>query len=217
MNVYVITLIAFFCIVNATYFKLEEGQQRCFLEEIPKDTLIVGTYKAEEALGNADARYQQFYQPTTKGIKVTVNDPENNVLMNRDFGAEGRFAFTSQMGGEHKICLQTNSSKWFGAKSVLRLHINIDVGSTAVDYEGIAKTEHLSAIEVQVRRLNDRIRDIRAEQNYQRNREAAFRNTSESTNARVMWWSIIQTAILVATGLWQITHLKNFFKTKKLV
>ncbi len=41
-----------------------------------------------------------------------------------------------------------------------------------------------------------------------------FRDTSESTNERVVWWSIIQTCILIATGLWQITHLKNFFKAK---
>jgi hypothetical protein len=38
----------------------------------------------------------------------------------------------------------------------------------ATDYEQVAKQEHLSSIEVQVRRLNDRIRDIRSEQNYQR-------------------------------------------------
>ncbi len=53
MKVHFLFFLSFLCFVNATYFKLEEGQQRCFLEEIPKDTLIVGTYKAEEVFGNA--------------------------------------------------------------------------------------------------------------------------------------------------------------------
>uniref|UniRef100_A0A452VHM2 Transmembrane emp24 domain-containing protein 9-like n=1 Tax=Ursus maritimus TaxID=29073 RepID=A0A452VHM2_URSMA len=48
-------------------------------------------------------------------------------------------------------------------------------------------------------------------------REERFRQTSESTNQRVLWWSILQTLILVATGVWQMQHLKSFFKAKKLV
>ena len=48
-------------------------------------------------------------------------------------------------------------------------------------------------------------------------REERFRQTSESTNQRVLWWSIAQTLILVATGFWQMRHLKGFFEAKKLV
>lgn len=48
-------------------------------------------------------------------------------------------------------------------------------------------------------------------------REERFRQTSESTNQRVLWWSIVQTLILVAIGFWQMRHLKSFFEAKKLV
>lgn len=64
--------------------------------------------------------------------------------------------------------------------------------------------------------MNDKIRSIRAEQDYQRMREERFRDTSESTNARVMWWSIIQTVVLLITGLYSLSNLKGFFKSKKL-
>ena len=70
---------------------------------------------------------------------------------------------------------------------------------------------------LQIRRLNDKVKGIQKVQAYQREREIAFRNTSDSTNARVQWWSIFQTGVMVLSGLWQITHLKNFFKSKKLV
>jgi len=192
----------------ALYFLLEDGQTRCFLEEVPKDTLVVGKYKTEEVGSRTISKV---------GIKLTATEPGGALALQRDLGPEGRFAFTSQLGGEYKICFQTNGSSWFGAKQKLNVHLEMETGVAATDYEEIAKTEHLTTLEISVRRLNDRIKDIRAEQNYQRNREITFRDTSESTNARVMWWSIIQTIILVGTGLWQITHLKNFFKTKKLV
>lgn len=48
-------------------------------------------------------------------------------------------------------------------------------------------------------------------------REERFRMTSESTNQRVLWWSIAQTVILIVTGIWQMKHLKSFFEAKKLV
>jgi hypothetical protein len=48
-------------------------------------------------------------------------------------------------------------------------------------------------------------------------REERFRQTSESTNQRVLWWAIAQTCILLTTGFWQMRHLKGFFEAKKLV
>jgi len=207
------------CFVHFTvgiYFVLEEGQTRCFLEEVPKDTLVLGKYRTEEWIGTQAITPPGSAKPNV-GIKVTVTDPEGNLFLQREMNPDGRFAFTSQLGGEHKICIQTNTSRWFGAKQKVKFHLDMEKGESATDYEEIAKQEHLSAIEVSVRKLIDRVKDIRAEQDYQRKREATFRNTSESTNSRVTWWSIIQTSILVLTGLWQITHLKSFFRAKKLV
>ena len=48
-------------------------------------------------------------------------------------------------------------------------------------------------------------------------REERFRQTSESTNSRVLWWSLGQTCILLVMGAWQMRHLKSFFEAKKLV
>ena len=48
-------------------------------------------------------------------------------------------------------------------------------------------------------------------------REERFRQVSDSTNARVLWWSLGQTVILIFMGIWQMRHLKSFFEAKKLV
>ena len=48
-------------------------------------------------------------------------------------------------------------------------------------------------------------------------REERFRHTSESTNQRVLWWSLVQTLVLVGMGFWQMRHLRQFFESKKLV
>lgn len=148
---------------------------------------------------------------------MKITDPEQFDFYERTFPKASRFAFTSARGGEYRLCFSTNTTTWFGTGQALTFAINITHGSDATDYEDLAKTEHLTAVEVSVRKLNDRVRLIRAEQDYQRRREHAFRDTSEVTNSRVLWWSVAQVAVLVLTAAWQMRYLRGFFTAKKLV
>jgi p24 family protein alpha len=92
--------------------------------------------------------------------------------------------------------------------------------------------EKLGDLVQRVRDLNGRLADIRREQIFQRvslyvssnrpmlthvkEREAEFRDQSESTNARVVRWSIIQIVVLGVTCAWQLSHLRAFFIKQKL-
>jgi len=149
-------------------------------------------------------------------MHVEVSDPDQKVVLSRTYAAEGRFTFTSHSAGEHVICLNSNSSAWFNAGQ-LRVHLDINVGEHAVDYQQVQAKDKLTELQLRVRQLLDQVEQITKEQNYQRYREERFRQTSESTNQRVLWWSIAQTLILLVTGFWQMQHLKSFFEAKKLV
>ncbi|RXM93462.1 Transmembrane emp24 domain-containing protein 4 [Acipenser ruthenus] len=160
------------------------------------------------------------FLPSTPGLgmHVEVKDPDTKVVLSRQYGAEGRFTFTSHTPGEHQICLHSNSSKmalFTGGK--LRVHLDIQVGEHTNNYPEIAAKDKLTELQLRVRQLLDQVEQIQKEQNYQRYREERFRMTSESTNQRVLWWSITQTVILLITGIWQMRHLKRFFEAKKLV
>ncbi|KAA0204058.1 hypothetical protein HAZT_HAZT006470 [Hyalella azteca] len=167
----------------------------------------------------------QLYDPSTGGtmassaglgMHVEVHDPDDKMVLSRMYSSEGRFTFTSHSPGEHVICLYSNSTKWF-SRSQLRVHFDIQVGEHAIDYANVAQKEKLTELQLRVRQLLDQVEQITKEQNYQRYREERFRMTSESTNQRVLWWSIGQVAILVIMGFWQMRHLKSFFEAKKLV
>lgn len=41
-------LLALGSVAQALYFYIDGSTPRCFIEELPKDTLVVGDYKAEE-------------------------------------------------------------------------------------------------------------------------------------------------------------------------
>jgi len=200
-------------LASPLYFHIAETERKCFIEEIPDETMVTGNYKV------------QLYDPRTNGfapsspeigMHVEIRDPDDKIILSKVYSSEGKFTFTSQSPGEHVICLYSNSTKWF-AGSRLRVHLDIQVGEHAIDYANVAQKEKLSELQLRVRQLLDQVEQIGKEQNYQRYREERFRSTSENTNQRVLWWALGQTLILVVMGAWQMKHLKSFFEAKKLV
>lgn len=61
--------------VNGLYFHIAETERKCFIEEIPDETMVTGNYKV------------QLYDPNTKGygdypnigMHVEVKDPDDKV------------------------------------------------------------------------------------------------------------------------------------------
>jgi len=200
-------------VCSALYFHIAETERKCFIEEIPDETTVIVSYKVELY----DPKTGGF-MPSSPGIgmHVEARDPDDKTILSRVYSSEGRISFTSHTPGEHIICLYSNSSKWFSG-SQLRVHLDIQVGEHAIDYANVAQKEKLSELQLRVRQLLDQVEQITKEQNYQRYREERFRQTSESTNQRVLWWSITQTCLLLVMGAWQMRHLKSFFEAKKLV
>ena len=63
-----------------------------------------------------------------------------------------------------------------------------------------------------VRQLSELLSQVKDEQTYIVLRERTHRNTAESTNGRVKWWSIFQLGVLIAEGIFQVWWLKRFFE-----
>lgn len=68
---------------------------------------------------------------------------------------------------------------------------------------------------IAVHMLSMLVKQVKDEQTYIVMREQMHRNTAESTNARVKWWSIFQMAVLVAEGIFQVWWLKRFFEVRR--
>lgn len=119
---------------------------------------------------------------------------------------DGRFTFTSHEAGDHSICLSTNyTSGWFTSRHI-KLYLDIVVGAAKADVEH--DRSHIGEVASKIRELNEKLSDIRREQQYQREREAQYRDLSEATNSRAVWYCICQIVVLVATCAWQLRHLK---------
>lgn len=66
----------------------------------------------------------------------------------------------------------------------------------------------MAPIEREIRDFANGLKTIKDEQEYIVVRERRHRNTAESTNSRVKWWSIFQAIVLFAMVGWQVYYLK---------
>lgn len=101
---------------QALFFHIRETERKCFIEEIPDQTLVIGKYKVELFDPKSNT-----YLPSTPGIgmHVEVKDPDEKVVLSKLYTSEGRFTFTSHIPGEHVICLYSNSTAWFGGQQLV--------------------------------------------------------------------------------------------------
>ena len=75
----------------------------------------------------------------------------------------------------------------------------------------------MNSLKGRVGQLTQRLTSIRKEQDAIREKEAEFRNQSESANSKIMTWSVFQPLILLGTCAFQLRYLKNFFVKQKVV
>lgn len=178
------------------------------------------------------------------GLYISVDeifDNDHRIVSQRG-NAQGRFTFSAADSGDHRICFTpTNvpsAQGWLAGGSTagnIKLEVDMAIGETSrIESDDKHKIKDIVA---KVQDLNARLSDIRKEQVFQRvgfcfvlfhmllllicrvptqEREAEFRNMSESTNARVVRWTLIQLAVLGVTCAWQLSHLRNFFIKQKL-
>lgn len=196
---------------NALHFYLDTNEKRCFIEELPTDTVVEGHYRALEW----SEQQQTYVENPELGILVTVDELDTGHTVVKTRGpADSRFTFTSHEAGDHAICLSSDyNSGWF-SNTHIRLYLDIVVGTTKPDLEH--DRSHVSELSTKLRDLNYKLEDVRREQQYQREREANFRDLSEVTNSRAVWYSIIQIAVLMLTCAWQLRHLRRFFEDRKM-
>jgi len=196
--------------VHGLHMYLDANEQRCFIEELPTDTVVEGHYRALEW----DEAQQKYLENPELGILVQVDEMESEHNVVKTLGpSDGRFTFTSHEAGDHSICLSTNYSSWF-SNTHIRLYLDVVVGNTKPDLDH--DRTHVHSVAGKVRDLNQKIEDIRREQQYQRERESAFRDLSETTNSKAVWYSLVQIVVLVGTCAWQLRHLKHFFEDRKM-
>ena len=158
-----------------------------------------------------------------QGVFITVDetfDNDHRVVSQRS-SSSGKFIFTAADAGDHRLCFTptnvpaSSCFHYHGAQAGgIKFELDMAIGDTS-KIESSDK-DKIEDVVKKVRDLNARLQDVKREQVFQREREAEFRDISESVNGRVVRWTLLQLAVLGITCAWQLSYLRAFFIKQKL-
>ena len=184
------------------YFVLPVNTEKCLREEIHEKVLVTGEYEVTE------------HQGVKVGLKVT--DSDNHILYQNGEAKQGKFAFTTDQYDMFQVCFKSETNMR-GKLPPHQVELKMKRGIEAKNYEDVAKAEKLKPLEVELRRLEDLSNEIVNAFSYMKKREEQMRDTNESTNSRVLYFSIFSMLCLIGLATWQVLYLRKFFKSKKLI
>ncbi|KAJ6229723.1 clip-associating protein [Anaeramoeba flamelloides] len=175
-------------IVTALQFDIGQREEKCIYEEIEHDSLVTGDF--------------ELMEPILLHPQIIIYNPQKQIIQKKETNQPGKFAFHTDQTGDYHFCFSTKRPQPnLGQGSSQRISFNYKYGIAARDYEDIAKKEHLGPLEREIRKMQDQVLEIHTDIIYAKGREEEMRNTNESTNSRVMWFSILSILVLFTTDL----------------
>ncbi|GFG31540.1 hypothetical protein Cfor_09196 [Coptotermes formosanus] len=145
-----------------------------------------------------------------------VRDSKGHILSQKDDISRGKFSFVTENYDTFEICFVSRvSPQQRGIAQEVSLVTKR--GVEAKNYEGLGEAAKLKPLEVELKRLEDLSDAIVQDFSQMRKREEEMRDTNESTNSRVLYFSIFSMCCLLGLATWQVLYLRRFFKAKKLI
>ncbi|XP_075569274.1 transmembrane emp24 domain-containing protein 10 [Pelecanus crispus] len=188
-------------------FQLPGKARKCLREEIHRDTLVTGEYEIDAPPGSS----------TGPSANLKITDSAGHILYAKEDATKGKFAFTTEDYDMFEACFESKLPVGTGRMPDQLVILDMKHGVEAKNYEEIAKVEKLKPLEVELRRLEDLSESIVNDFAYMKKREEEMRDTNESTNTRVLYFSIFSMCCLIGLATWQVFYLRRFFKAKKLI
>jgi len=195
-------LLNYLVAVNCIMWKLEPNTHKCLKEELHQNVPVTGEFEVSEAPGQK--------------IDYVVRDSKGHVLAQREDISKGKFSFVTETYDTYEICFISHVPQ-HQRGMVQEVSLVTKHGVEAKSYEGIGEAAKLKPIEVELRRLEDLSNDIVQDFSIMRKREEEMRDTNESTNNRVLYFSVFSMFCLLGLATWQVLYLRRYFKAKKLI
>ncbi|KAH8085267.1 supernatant protein factor, C-terminal domain-containing protein [Filobasidium floriforme] len=180
-------------LVQAHRIDIPAGEKACFFEDLHVEDQMTITYQVG-AGGNMDI---DFY----------LQDPTSATLSSIYRKSTGTYALTAAKDGRYTYCFSNEMSSV--SPKVVSFNVH---GVLYVEDSG-----EVAPVEAEIRALSTGLQGVKDEQEYIVVRERVHRDTAESTNDRVKWWSIVQSFLLVAICAWNVTYLKSWFEVKRVL
>jgi hypothetical protein len=171
-------------------------RQECVHEEVEYDgDLVSGSFVViDHGLAWSD-------EP---GVELVVTSPSGTKVTSI-FANEGqKFEFQAHQRGLYKFCFNNPAP----TPETISFHIHV---GHIPGIEDLAKDEHLKPVNVMIAKLREALAAVSEEQIYLKARDLRHRTTNESTNRRLITYTVGEYVCLVGVSLGQVYLIRKLF------
>lgn len=194
-----LTVLLFSQLIEAHIALLPPRGKECFYEDLKTGDELVVTFQVGDR--DVDATQQLT-------ADFWMQAPSGRILKRLDDESHGTIQVKAEENGKHTYCFSNEDSSMKTKDVSFNVHgvVYVDVKDNSDDN-----------LESSARKLLELVYDVKNEQNYIVVRERTHRNTAESTNSRVKYWSVFQLIVVVLNSVFQVLYLKRFFEVKSAI
>ena len=149
-------------------------------------------------------------------VNVSLNHPTTDAPVWTSRQLTDHFKYTAVAPGQYNLCFKQTSNRGRQTAS-FQIHVSGDADFYGEVSTNIASKNQADKVNSLAQQIEQQMRDLLDHQDYSITREAVHRDTAESTNTRVLWWSLAQVAVMVTLSLLQMYYIKSFFEIKLIV
>ncbi|KAI6004068.1 COPII-coated vesicle protein [Pisolithus albus] len=164
---------------------------------LPILSTLVSAHKISVEASTKECFFEDLHQHDQMTITYQVGE-----------GGHLDIDFWPEKDGRYEYCFSNQMSTMADKQVSFNVHGIIYIPEEA---------DIVAPVEREIRSLAIGLLAVKDEQEYIVVRERRHRDTAESTNDRVKWWSVLQAVVLFSVVAWQVYYLKSFFEVKRII
>ncbi|KAJ2896432.1 hypothetical protein MKZ38_005559 [Zalerion maritima] len=191
-------LVATQAAATALTYKLTANEKACFYAGAETKGQKVAFYFAVQSGGSFDVDYE-------------VVGPNEKVILDGAKERQGDFVFTANEVGEYRFCFDNEMSTYTDKFVDFEIAVENEARAKLPSKQG-SSPEQTTALEESIFKVSGQLSTITRNQKYFRTRENRNFSTVRSTEKRIINFSLIQCALIVAMGALQVFIVRFFFQ-----
>ncbi|KRX02322.1 hypothetical protein PPERSA_09939 [Pseudocohnilembus persalinus] len=172
---------------NALHFYLQEGREKCLMDDVPEGVLIQGYWHFMEPIPGVEL------DSTQEGVKITVYGPNGKQLntYNTFYNSpqnRGKFSLATQTYGQYKFCLKTTTSHLFSSNKRIKYGLKLVIGEP--EEVDAAKGKDITGLNKQIKDISKTSKEFIKYQEMQREQEDKLSESNLKVNDRVVYATV---------------------------
>ncbi|KAJ6602524.1 emp24/gp25L/p24 family/GOLD-domain-containing protein [Mycena vulgaris] len=173
------------------------NERLCFYADVDKAGEKIGFYFAVQSGGSFD-------------IDFDVKDPNDKIILDGSRERQGDYVLTANHVGEYAFCFENDMSTLTEKLVDFDIMVESEPRREAPAKPGQI-SEHTSALEESVFRLNGMLMNIKRTQKHFHTRENRGFSIVKSTQNRLFWYAVLESLGIVTMAVFQVYVLQTFF------